>query len=118
MKLTPLGLALRKIRLEKNMLLGEMAIGVGISSSMLSGIEYGKKKPTLDFCEAVIKFISLDKQKADELRTLVSKEIEVFSFRPANDVQREAMLLFARHISLLDEGAVDRIRDVLKEEGT
>lgn len=113
MKLTALGKELRILRMDENILLGDMADALSISSSMLSGIEYGRKRPTLELGEKIVDYLNLDQNKSERLLQILSREIDTFAITPANDVEREAMVLFARHLSTMDENALEKIRNIL-----
>src|SRR5690349_19566525 len=58
--LTPFGKTLRKERLERGMMLGEMAEGLKVSSSYLSQIETGKKAVSDAFVRKCAQFLELN----------------------------------------------------------
>ena len=51
--MTELGIALRKIRLDKHELLREMAAKLNVSSAFLSAVETGKKRPPANFVNKI-----------------------------------------------------------------
>lgn len=56
MKLTPFGLCVRKLRLEANCRLKDMAEALGCSSAYLSAIEVGKRPVTEEISSKAIQF--------------------------------------------------------------
>ena len=69
--LTPLGKFLRKLRLDNDQLLRDMAERLDMPSSTLSAIETGRRKPPQGFAEKIGRAYAL----ADELRVR-SKRME------------------------------------------
>ena len=56
MKLTPFGEAVRTLRMRHDVSMKTMAEAMGISSSYLSGIEYGEKTLADKYVDAAISF--------------------------------------------------------------
>ena len=65
--MTELGIALRKIRLDKHELLREMAAKLNVSSAFLSAVETGKKRPPANFVNKISDLYDLSSSEKEEL---------------------------------------------------
>ena len=110
MQLTPLGKWLRHRRIERGVMLGDMATALNVSAPTLSSIEHGRRKPTIELGENIRIFFQLNEGETNSLFELISQEIDAFTMTPANDVEKEAMLLFARYVSSFKQSDLDRIK--------
>lgn len=100
--MTPFGKKMRLERLERGMLLGDMARELGVSSPYLSQVETGKKPLNGRFVEKVIRFLDLNTTDANALRrtaehskavTKATKfSIEISDSAPAYDRELAARL--------------------------
>src|SRR5687767_14596133 len=100
--MTPFGKKMRHERLERGMLLGDMANGLGVSSPYLSQVETGKKPLNERFVEKVIKFLDLNTSDANAFRRAAEQSkalakttkfsIEVPESAPAFDRELAARL--------------------------
>jgi transcriptional regulator with XRE-family HTH domain len=66
--MTPFGKKMRLERLERGMLLGDMARELGVSSPYLSQVETGKKPLNGGFVDKVIRFFDLNSTDANAFR--------------------------------------------------
>lgn len=73
MKLTPFGEAARLLRLRYDLSMKAMAEFMAISSSHLSGIEYGEKRLSPKHIEGAINFFLSHKATGDEITFLRSR---------------------------------------------
>lgn len=115
--LTPFGKALRKLRIDRGMLLKDMADGIGIAPSFLSGMETGRKSIPDGVVEKIGKWAKLDKVTLKALS--MSAEMSKQEFRipvTANftDRDREAAVLLAR-FGELPRKQRDKIHEIFKE---
>lgn len=55
--LTPIGKFLRKVRIDRSLLLKDMALGLGVSPAYLSTVETGKKPFSDDFLAKIAMFL-------------------------------------------------------------
>jgi len=97
--LTPLGKALRKLRIDRGWLLKDMARGIGVATSFLSGVETGRKAIPAGFVEKIAAWSGLHANELKELQeaALVSLREFKISVRPDfTDGDREAAALLAR----------------------
>lgn len=116
--LTEFGKSIRKIRLDKGILLKEMAESLGITPSYLSSIEHGKRKVPKGLIESLVKNFNLSREQEDELiesarKSALSIKIEL-SGRDAKTM--EFANAFARKFDNLSDNQVEEIMKVLKED--
>jgi HTH-type transcriptional regulator, competence development regulator len=79
--MTPFGKAVRHHRIEREILLGEMAEGLGVGSSFLSQVESGKKPIPDGFVQRVAAFLQLDASDAAQLRQAADLSTREFRLR-------------------------------------
>ena len=102
MKLTPFGETARILRMRYDMKLKHMADAMGLSSSHLSGIEYGDKTLSPRHIEAAIEFFRSAGADSDDLRVLqraalrTQSEVDV---RQLQGDQRRLVAVFARALA-------------------
>lgn len=113
-KLTPFGKQVRKHRIDRGMLLKEMADGVGLTSAWLSAIESGQKPIPAGLAEKISIFLDLDIEKQEELKELAerSKSVKITGVRA--DRQDVATVL-ARRFNDIGEDDLNAIRDILSK---
>lgn len=105
----------RKLRIDRNELLYDMAEKLGVSSAFLSKVENGKKKPPQEWRSVLIEKYDLDAEQIRDLdRSLYeAQNYHSISLDGMNDSDRIMMLSFARKFNRIDK---DRLKDFLKEE--
>lgn len=97
--LNPLGKALRKLRIDRGWLLKDMAKGIGVATSFLSGVETGRKAIPPGFVEKVAAWADLKGTELMHLQkaALVSqREFKIPVKADFSDGDREAAALLAR----------------------
>jgi HTH-type transcriptional regulator, competence development regulator len=97
--LNPLGKALRKLRIDRGWLLKDMAQGIGVATSFLSGIETGRKAVPAGFVEKIATWAALNDDELTKLRhaAMTSQREFKITVRPDfSDGDREAAALLAR----------------------
>jgi len=116
--LTPFGKALRKLRIDRGMLLKDMADGIGVTSSFLSGMETGRKAIPEGTVEKIATWAKLDKVATKQL-TLAAEMSKQEFIIPADasftDNDREAAVLLAR-FGELSRSKRDKIFEMFKKE--
>ena len=112
---TELGRFLRKLRIDNDELLKDMASKLDVSPSMLSAIENGTRKATKALIEKVSKTYTLALDQIQELEMAVAKTTEQVSIAlsNANESDKELAVSFARSFDNLDEASKKRIREIL-----
>lgn len=113
--LTPLGKALRKLRIERGWLLKEMADGAGVTPSFLSGVETGRKSVPSDLIKRINRWAGLAPDVVRDLERqaeLSRKEFKVGMPKVSNSADLQAAALLARFGELPPEDR-EHIRDIL-----
>jgi transcriptional regulator with XRE-family HTH domain len=73
--MTEFGKKLRIIRMDKQELLYDMANKLEVTSSFLSGIEHGKRKPPLNMGLDIAKLYNFNEEETNELDQMCIKQI-------------------------------------------
>ena len=116
MQLTPFGKELRKLRIERDWKLKDMASGIKVTPSFLSGVETGEKAIPSDLIERIAHWGKLSATEVDTLHRAADASIKAVSMKLPEQFgarDREAMSVLAR---IIDERNIDdweRIRDHL-----
>ncbi len=112
---TEFGKFLRKLRIDNDELMLDMADKLEVSAAFLSSVENGKKKPPKDWESKIARFYSLeDSQKMEWERVffiaLNSKELDMEQFSGGT---KDFMLEFARKVDGLSENDTQKIKKML-----
>jgi transcriptional regulator with XRE-family HTH domain len=114
MATTALGKFLRKIRIDRDERLYDMAEHLGVSSAFLSGVENGRKKASDALIRNVIDVYKLDSEQRASLEEAVSiseQSIDISQFSPK---KQEATLMFARKFDGLSDEQLEKIKKILR----
>lgn len=106
MKVTEFGKFLRRLRVDRDLVLKDMADVLDVSSAFLSSLELGKKPIPTNFEEKIIKGFNLDDVQAQELRQAarISQPSVKIELTGKTTEEREMVMSFARkYESLSDE---------------
>ena len=116
---TDIGKELRKLRIDRDEKLLNMADRLGKSASFISAVEVGKKPPPVGFEDVIIRLYDLDTQRAEALRTAADRSRKSFLIEPKTDLARDTAGLFARKIDDLNPTQLKRMQDILRgKKGT
>ncbi|MEQ4693442.1 MULTISPECIES: helix-turn-helix domain-containing protein [Providencia] len=114
---TKFGKFLRKLRIDKGMVIRDMATMLGVSPAYLSAIELGKRAIPDSFvdnlCDA-FKLNSSERIDALHLADISQPSIKI-DLTDAEDANRETMLAFARKFKELDDDQLNKLNQMLKE---
>ncbi|MDU9034242.1 helix-turn-helix transcriptional regulator [Pseudomonas corrugata] len=115
---TQFGKLLRKIRIDRGMLLKDMAAGLDVSSAYLSAIETGRKAVTDDVVARVAEYLGYPTQ-SDEYQELydaaqITKGEVSISTIGASPLKQQAALAFARQFNELEGEDMEKILSLLK----
>ena len=115
--LTEFGKALRKIRIEREELLKDMATALGVSAAYLSAVETGKRRIPDDWVERISIHYQLSQaEHANLLRAAENSAQEVkISLQDASETKRGAVLTFARALDQLSDEDLKRIMQSMKK---
>ena len=97
-KISEFAIFCRKLRLDNNQILKDMADVLGVSSSYLSAVENGKRKIPDDWYEKISKSYCLTKDKQDDLFSIIkSQDLQFNDVIESGDYKTKQMLIsFAR----------------------
>lgn len=114
---TKFGKFCRKLRIDRGELLYDMAKKLQVSSSFLSKVENGKKKPPLEWEKVIIHKYGLQGNEQETFReafydAVNSDYINISGMKAAD---KELMLSFARKFDSLDKTAIRMLLDKKRE---
>lgn len=115
--LSPIGKALRHLRLETDERLMDMAQRLDVTSSFLSAIEMGRKVPPRDLAEKVIKEYQLTMLAANNIRSAASASQSVFKIEATHALARDTAGLLANKFSTLSDIELNKIKGILQKKG-
>ena len=99
MTTTAIGKELRKLRIDEDERLLDMAKRLDKSSAFVSAVETGKKSPPSGFEELVIQTYRLVGEAADVLRGAADLSRKAFTLHTENDLEKETVGLLARRLN-------------------
>lgn len=116
--LSPFGKFCRKLRIEKDEILLDMAKKLDVTPSFLSAVEIGKKNVPENWAEILIEKYSLNTEQAEELRQAIKDSVRQLKFdlydKKEND--RDLLLAFARKLDVLDTEEKESILTILNKK--
>lgn len=116
--LTEFGKALRKIRIDRQQLLRDMADKLGVSSAYLSAVETGKRRIPQDWVSKIASIYSLSCEEQADLQSAADNSVfdVTISLVNASEQKRNAVLSFARALDGLNDEDLKRIMASRKEK--
>lgn len=115
--ITLLGKVLRKLRIDKGLLLADMASKFKFSSAYLSSIELGKRDIPDNFEENIINSQIFTTEEVKDIKNAIDGTRKSFVIRPKNDNVREIVAGFARNADNLSEEQIKRMFEIINERG-
>ena len=114
--LTEFGKALRKIRIDRQQLLRDMADKLGVSSAYLSAVETGKRRIPQDWVSKIASIYSLSCEEQADLQSAADNSVfdVTISLVNASEQKRNAVLSFARALDGLNDEDLKRIMASIK----
>ncbi|MCZ8080076.1 MAG: hypothetical protein O9289_13480 [Rhodobacteraceae bacterium] len=117
MATTEIGKELRRLRIEKDERLLDMAERLDKSSAFISAVETGKKSPPNGFEEIIIRVYRLTSEAADRLRKAADRSRKAFTLEASDDLQRDTFGLMARRMNDLSSEDLQKILTILQSKG-
>ena len=111
--ITEIGKAFRKLRVDQDERLLDMAKRLKKSSAFLSAVEVGKKPPPLGIEEAVIAAYKITGQAAGLLRHAADQSRKAFTLEPNTVLGKDTAGLLARKMNTLSDSDLKRIMEIL-----
>lgn len=116
--LTAFGKLLRKIRIDRSLLLKDMADMLQVSAAYLSAVETGKKPVNDAFVERVAGALGYRQGSTEyvelKVAALSSRDQIALDTAHVSPAHRDVAVAFARKFENLDQAALDRLRELLK----
>ncbi|MCM1194378.1 MAG: helix-turn-helix domain-containing protein [Firmicutes bacterium] len=112
---TAVGRFLRKLRIDNNEILADMASALSVSPAFLSAVENGKKRVPAGWSIKICDLYHLNKQQALELDKAIAETEQSCEMNLSDVAQqnREIAVSFARKFKELDEEQIAAIRKLL-----
>ncbi len=117
--LTPFGKEIRKIRIDNDMKLSEMAEKIDVTPTFLTAVETGRKSVPRNFPERVVRALGGDQAMMDVLTSAAELSRNVYKVvtgRGSNDRDREVAALFARQFPDMPDAKKDQILKILEDD--
>lgn len=115
MKLTEFGKFSRKLRIENDELLKDMAEKLGVTASYLSAVEIGKRNIPKTWEEKIVRAYNLDNENLIELKKAIeySKKVIQINVESFNKDQKDLVLMLARKMDNLNEKEREDLKKML-----
>ena len=113
-KLTDFGKAIRKLRIDYDTNLNELATSIGVSSAFLSAVETGKKPISAELITKITNALGLSNAEEILLTNAASQSVDNVTVRTNSPEEAEIALMFARRIQD-DTLNMAQLRKILEE---
>lgn len=115
--LTELGKILRKIRIDRQELLRDMAGTLGVSAAYLSAVENGKRNAPATWVDKIIHAYHLNPEEALQLQSAFdeSKDELRISLQRISTQQRNTAISFAKALEGLSDEELKKIMTVVQK---
>ncbi|MGR6860798.1 helix-turn-helix domain-containing protein [Aliivibrio salmonicida] len=110
---TAFGKFLRKLRVDKELVLRDMANSLGISSAQLSAMELGKRTIQLQLADKIVATYGVSSIQEMEQLIHVSQPSIKTDLTSGNEQQRETMIMFARAFNELSDDQIKSVQDII-----
>lgn len=116
--ITAFGKALRKLRIDHNEVLRDMASRLEVSASFVSAVESGKKKIPSTWIQKLTELYSLSSEETNALYNAAQESITdvKLNLTQASFPQRNAAVVFARNFASLSDETANQILRLLESE--
>lgn len=117
-QVTDVGRFLRKLRLDNNEVLFDMAKKLECSSAFISAIELGKRPIPYDLQQKLIKIYNLseDQQKNFQRAIDQSAKSVTIGFDELSDNSKELALVFARRLRTMEDTEAEKLLNLLNNQ--
>ncbi len=114
---TKIGDFLRKLRLDNQQILKDMAEILDVSSAFLSAVENGKKSMPDSWYPIFKKNYNLSEEDMDNLRqaAMESQKTVSLNLKNASSANRQLAVSFARQFDDMDDATSQKLLSILKE---
>ncbi len=117
---TEVGRFLRKLRIDVNEVLYDMANRMGCSSAFISAIELGKRPVPEEFQQKLISIYKLTPEQQEEFQRAIddSTKSVTIDFNGLGDNTKELALVFARRLKTMEEKEAEKVIQFLNDSKT
>lgn len=115
--LTKFGKEIRKLRIDKNMTLADMAKDIEMSVAHISSVELGKRNTTPKLLNKLLSVFTLDDERKERLSTLAyesNKSVKI-NLSNSSSQSRQLVTAFSRRFELLSMDHIKSIQKILKK---
>lgn len=114
--LTDFGRFLRKIRIDHDEILKDMAVKLDVSAAYLSAVEMGKRNIPDQWVENISHLYNLSEEEKNRLKNAADSSAKsiTLSFENIGNARKETAILFAREFENVDTETLDKIKKLLK----
>lgn len=113
MSTTEIGKELRKLRIDEDERLIDMAGRLDRSAAFISAVETGKKSPPAGFEDLIVNVYRLGSAAAESIRKAADRSRKAFTVEPDNVLAKDAAGLFARRVNNLSQEDLTQILEIL-----
>lgn len=115
-QMTEFGKEVRKIRIDREMSLKQMADTLGVPSSYLSAVEKGRRKLTQEFVERVIDALrpNLGEELAIRDAAVESMEAIPLNISSMGSEAKKTAAVFARRLNSMSPEELERMREIME----
>ena len=113
-----IGKFLRKLRIDSNEVLYDMAHKLGCTSAFISSLELGKRPVPAEFQQKVTELYNLSLEQQEEFQRAVDQSVRnvTIPLDELNDSSRELALVFARRLKTMEEKKAEKMLEYLKTQ--
>jgi transcriptional regulator with XRE-family HTH domain len=111
--LTPFGIAIRKLRLDKGMRLLDLARRISRSAAFVSAVETGRKPIPDAYVAMVARAMELSAVEIKELRRAADRTRKEVAVQELPEDQRELVAAFARKIDELPNDMMEKLKKIV-----
>lgn len=113
---TPFGKFCRKLRIDNEELLKDMADKLGVTSSYLSAVENGKRSVPQNWLQDISKTYELNDIQSSELQRAIdeSQTVLKFELKELSIEKKDLLMAFAREHKRLDTSDLNKILKILQ----
>lgn len=116
--LTEFGKICRKIRIESNELMADMASNLGVSTAFLSAVEHGRKKVPDGWVDMISEIYNIDEVTTRKIKNAALESIKQvrINLEDKSDSEKELVVAFARSFEKMTEEDKERLLELLRKE--
>lgn len=113
MAATAFGKFLRKLRVDNDLLLKDMAESMEVSTAQLSAMELGNRTIQLDLASKIANIYNVSNvEEIEELISISQPSIKT-NLKDVNEEQRKTMVMFARAFSDMSDDRLKQIQELV-----